>query len=443
MNIELIREALVWGIVSAVSLPLGALIGLLLRPRKKITSALMAFGAGALLFALTIELFSEMIHYGGRHGNEVVWITIGGAILGGLAFDLLNQLLNHRGAFLRSLSRTRKYLLMLRGVLAKRLITELSRIRLLSQLPPEEIAKLIPHMKRETFQGGEVIFRENEPGSTLYFIVSGSVRITRKDEADNDVLLSILNEDDTFGEMALLSHEPRNATAQAESRTIVLKAFHEDFDALLSDSASLRQSVQSLFNTRAENLSQRSLTDNSERWKKTCIKHLEGSQTPLTQMEIVEESREAARVKGAAMAIWLGILLDGIPESLIIGMLTASVTGMSLAFVSGVFLANLPEAMSSSVGMRQSGMAFRRILLMWGSLCLFTGLGAGAGVLLFPVHPTGTSFYWIAGIEGLAAGAMLTMIAETMLPEAFEQGGAIVGFCTLLGFLAALFVKML
>ena len=143
------------------------------------------------------------------------------------------------------------------------------------------------------------------------------------------------------------------------------------------------------------------------------------------------------------MAIWLGILLDGIPESMIIGMLTASVTGMSLSFITGVFLANLPEAMSSSVGMRQSEMGFGQILWMWSSLCLFTGLGAVVGALLFPTHPTGAAFFWIAGIEGLAAGAMLTMIAETMLPEAFEQGGAIVGFSTLLGFLAALLVKLL
>ncbi len=57
--------------------------------------------------------------------------------------------------------------------------------------------------------------------------------------------------------------------------------------------------------------------------------------------------------------------------------------------------------------------------------------------------PHGAAFLWIAGIEGLAAGAMLTMVAETMLPEAFEQGGAIVGFATLIGFLTALTVKIL
>jgi zinc transporter ZupT len=146
--------------------------------------------------------------------------------------------------------------------------------------------------------------------------------------------------------------------------------------------------------------------------------------------------------KGAAMAIWLGILLDGIPESLIIGILSGSITGISLAFIAGVFLANLPEAMSSAVGMRKGGMAFLHILLMWGSLCIITGIGAVAGVLLFRQATGEASYLILSAIEGLAAGAMLTMIAETMLPEAFEQGGAIVGLSTLLGFLTALIVKV-
>ncbi len=442
MNLELVRSALFWGIISAVSLPLGALVGLLAKPRRRVTSALMAFGAGALLFALTIELFSEMLHYGREHGNDFVIVTIIGAILGGLVFDLLNQLLNNRGAFLRSLSDTRKHLLKLKRITAKRFIKKLSAVRLLHALPPHEIAKLIPHMKREKFEAGDFIFHEGQMGSTLYFILSGRVDITRKNKRGEGSLISVLKENDTFGEMALLSHQPRNATAQAQTKTTVLKALQDDFDTLLSDSEELRKAVQSLFNTRAENLSGRTTDKRAEEWKHECIKHLQKLQMPLTEREIDEGSKTASRAKGVALAIWLGILLDGIPESLIIGMLTASVTGMSLSFVTGVFMANLPEAMSSAVGMRKSGMSFLRILWMWGSLCLFTGLGAVLGVLLFPAHPTGAAFYWIAGIEGLAAGAMLTMIAETMLPEAFEQGGAIVGFSTLMGFLTALVVKL-
>jgi zinc transporter ZupT len=149
----------------------------------------------------------------------------------------------------------------------------------------------------------------------------------------------------------------------------------------------------------------------------------------------------------AATAIWLGIALDGIPESLVIGMLVVAAAAegstISLAFILGVFMANLPEALSSAVTMRQGGMKTARVLWMWMSLFIMTAVGASIGAAVFPAHPEGWVVYLIFAIEGLAGGAMLTMIAETMLPEAFEQGGGtIVGLSTLAGYLAALSVKL-
>jgi zinc transporter ZupT len=119
-------------------------------------------------------------------------------------------------------------------------------------------------------------------------------------------------------------------------------------------------------------------------------------------------------------------------------------TTMSHAFIAGVFLANLPEAMSSAVTMRKNKEKINKIFWMWMSLCILTGLGAFFGALVFPPHPDGWIAYFIFCIRGIAAGAMLTMIAETMLPEAFEQGGGtIAGLSTLTGFLAALSVKLI
>jgi len=443
MNIDLIRIAFFWGLVSAVSLPLGALLGLLTHPPRKVTSALMAFGAGALLFALTIELFSEALHHAAEYGNKIIYVTIAGALAGGLLFDFLNQMLNNKGAFLRKFITTRKHLSLMKRKLARRLVNELSRVRLLQSLPPNDIAALIPHMKRETFDPGEIIFRQEDIGSTLYFILSGEVEIIRSDESGREKSIAVLTENDTFGEMALLGNSPRNATARAQTSTQVLEVLHSDFETALTQSDELRESALVLFHQRAENLSLKSDDYQADEWESRCLKHLQGLSIPVSEAEINEEAQKAVHGKGAAMAIWLGILLDGIPESLIIGILSASVTGISLAFITGVFLANLPEAMSSAVGMRKSGMSFRNILLMWGSLCLITGLGAAGGVLLFPPGGGVSGYLLLSGIEGLAAGAMLTMIAETMLPEAFEQGGAIVGFSTLLGFLTALIIKVL
>ena len=139
----------------------------------------------------------------------------------------------------------------------------------------------------------------------------------------------------------------------------------------------------------------------------------------------------------ATLGIWLGILLDGIPESLVIGISVNEHTGAPWALVAGVFLANLPEAMSSSVVMQNQKYNIKKIILMWSSIRIMTAVGALVGNLFLQ----NLSHSHLAILQGIAAGAMLTMIAETMLPEAYEQGGAIVGLSTLFGFLTALFVK--
>ena len=110
MDLQLGMNAFSWGIISAVSLPIGAAIGMWWRPKRKINSALMAFGAGALLFALTIELFGHVPHHVEAHGWPSFWAATIGAISGGILFDLLNKVLNDRGAFLRNLSTARRYI---------------------------------------------------------------------------------------------------------------------------------------------------------------------------------------------------------------------------------------------------------------------------------------------------------------------------------------------
>ena len=156
------------------------------------------------------------------------------------------------------------------------------------------------------------------------------------------------------------------------------------------------------------------------------------------------------------MAIWLGILLDGVPESFVIGSALAVSISVALThngpetilfgsiipytLIAGLFLANFPEAMSSSIGMRKQGWGKTRVFIMWFSLMIMTSIGAGLG-------------YWLGGtlshnviviIEGLAAGAMLTMIAAAMIPEAVHLGGSsITGLGTLAGFVSAVAFKLL
>jgi zinc transporter ZupT len=172
----------------------------------------------------------------------------------------------------------------------------------------------------------------------------------------------------------------------------------------------------------------------AERWIRAALKNI-GSGTRLPEANAM--SVDLSVHKGAPLAIWLGILLDGVPEALVIG---ASMVGshVSLSLPAGLFVSNYPEALSSSLGMKQQGFSFHYTLLMWGSLVLITGLLAAAGNVFFVGAPAAL----FAVAEGMAAGAMLTMIAQTMLPEAYFKGGSIIGLATLLGFLAAISIKV-
>lgn len=146
--------------------------------------------------------------------------------------------------------------------------------------------------------------------------------------------------------------------------------------------------------------------------------------------------------------------LDGIPESFVIGSslvgfgaghvaasggLEHATAGISFSLLAGLFLSNFPEAMSSSIGMLEQKYSKTKIFWMWTSLMIITGIGALIGYIVSNGLDHGSSTFSL--VEGLAAGAMLVMIAETMLPEASHKGGAVIGMATLLGFLAALFCK--
>jgi CRP-like cAMP-binding protein len=443
-----------WGTVSAVSLPLGAVIGLWTKPSRKITSALMAFGAGALLFALTIELFGHALHVASdQHGSIVdTWVivvTMIGAVAGGLLFELLNQILNNQGAFLRKGVLIKKYITKEKRQQAKNMFRSLSRIKVLHSLPAEEVIKLIPYIKKAEFKKEETIFEEGDIGDRLYFIVSGKVNVTRA-AIGKSKPIATLGPGNIFGEIALFVSQTRKATVIAETPIKVWQILKSDFDYLLQNSSSLQKAFGEIVHERIQDLSQKEavLPEEAQRWEGEALKKFARISIGVSDEDIQTAAEEHKKKSGAALSIWLGIALDAIPESLVIGMLVVAAAAeqkmMSLAFIAGVFLANLPEAMSSAVTMRKNMEKVNKIFWMWMSLCIMTGIGAFCGALIFPPHPEGWLRYFIFCIEGIAAGAMLTMIAETMLPEAFEQGGGtIVGLSTLTGFLAAFAVKLI
>mmetsp|Transcript_12200 Transcript_12200/g.28610 ORF Transcript_12200/g.28610 Transcript_12200/m.28610 type:complete len:675 (-) Transcript_12200:243-2267(-) len=154
------------------------------------------------------------------------------------------------------------------------------------------------------------------------------------------------------------------------------------------------------------------------------------------------EGVKHAAARHTAVMIWLGIFIDAIPESLVIGFMVGNGQNV-LVLVVSVFLSNFPEALSSSGLMRSSGLDGGPILAMWTTTMLTTGIGALVGALMVPEEDQDGEFEIVQnGIQAVAAGSMLTMIAQTMLPEAVHDGGETVGLATLSGFLCALLVSL-
>ena len=304
--------AFILGGVSAVSLPLGAIAGITFKPRPSITAAMTAFGAGALLAALSVELIAPTVmeivgqaesptHM--AHDKKHAFFTMGaliiGCILGGLLFFVLDEALNSKGGFMR------------------------------------KVSTVIAYFK------------------------------TKK---------------------------------------------NRDIEEEVNDNVHI--------------------------------------------LESAEVQKEGEEHKSGAMAIWLGLLIDGIPESFVIGAGFLTILSVKLGagvepefsslipytLMAGLFLSNFPEALGSSIGMKKQGMSTGKIIMLWMSLVLLVAIGSTVGYFLGAEVPHEVEI----AIEGLAAGAMLTMIAQTMIPEAVHIGGhKVVGLSVLIGYLSAVAFKLL
>jgi zinc transporter, ZIP family len=141
---------------------------------------------------------------------------------------------------------------------------------------------------------------------------------------------------------------------------------------------------------------------------------------------------------GSAVAIAIGALMDGIPESAAIGISMIGGGKISAALVAAVFLSNVPEGLSAAAG-KQAGRSTTHILGIWGGVTVTSAVAALFGYLFL----TGSSENLIAAIQAFAAGAILTMLASTMMPEAYEEGGEGVGLVTTVGFLLAFVLSRL
>jgi ZIP family zinc transporter len=144
------------------------------------------------------------------------------------------------------------------------------------------------------------------------------------------------------------------------------------------------------------------------------------------------------QARGHSFGIFIGTLLDGIPESFILGASLVTGGGVSVAFLSAVFISNLPEAMGATTGMIAAGWPQRRIISIWLAVAGMSAVAAAIGYAF-------TAAMSLDGVlaQAFAAGALLTMLSDSMVPEAFENGGKATGLMTVLGFTVAFALSQL
>jgi ZIP family zinc transporter len=142
---------------------------------------------------------------------------------------------------------------------------------------------------------------------------------------------------------------------------------------------------------------------------------------------------------GSSLSIVLGTVLDGIPESMVIGLTIYQGGAVGTAYLAAVFVSNLPESISATSGLLVGGWKKSRVLWMWVGIALVSGVSSLAGYSLFQRSSPDV----VAFVLTFAAGAILTMLANTMMPEAFEHGGKLVGIMVTLGFATAFTIHLL
>lgn len=146
-----------------------------------------------------------------------------------------------------------------------------------------------------------------------------------------------------------------------------------------------------------------------------------------------DQQPSEGQVSGSGAAIAIGALLDGVPESTVLGLSLTGGEGVGLAVLAAILLSNLPEGLSSAAGMKRSGRSAAFVFGVWSAIAVASGIAGLLGYVVFAGAPGGT----VAVITALAAGAILAMVVDTMVPEAFEETGLYNGALCVLGFISA------
>jgi CRP-like cAMP-binding protein len=417
-------DALLQGFLGASSLLIGSALGICWKPGRVVTAAIMAFGSGTLLAAIAFDITQPVFETAG-YGPILI-----GFVLGGALFTIIINYIDNRGGFIRHPSSYRRFFYHHRQEETSEVLDQIAHVEMLHSLSPSEVQAIIPLLKPLSVEPGTILCQEGAPGDAMFMIVNGEADILKGPQ-----LIAQLGPGEMFGEMALLTGEERSASVIARTPMQLYELDKADFDGMLTRSPHLASGLSRILARRLRETTQskaKAREKPDEQWRKEILDSVEVD-FPLSELQIKQLAKSSA-----PLAILIGTLMDNIPEALVIGF-NAGSGNLSGSFIMAVFISNIPEALSSSVGMQQAGTPARRILTLWAGAVLLSGLTAMLGNFL--------SLYaneWVLGsAQSLAGGAILAMLSSTMMPEAYELGGGSVTYSTIAGFLVGFWVVTL
>lgn len=408
----------------------GTFIGIFTRPSQRTNAIIMAFGTGALIQALAIDLAfhgaNRLIEKLAFSGMEA-WLMVSmGFMLGGFAYYVTNKALEKKGAAIRHPALAKFYFLQKKRHEQSLVLEQLSNVELLRLLPPQDMELVLGSVEPVAFNKDEFIFKKGDEADGLYLIIAGHVNVLDQVDPSKNIMAT-LSTGDSFGEMALLTGDLRYASVLATTPVSLLKINKSKFNSLIKVSPFLRQAIEQLNSQRIMKNVQTTHMD-KEHWLKIALSNIER----LSKTEEYYYFNKNVP-KGAPLAIFLGTLMDLIPESIVIGAGFNDFSSYRYTFLAAVFLANFPEAMASSNAMMMAGFSKKKIFGLWGMMILAGVIAAIIGnVFLHSASPVIITF-----VEAIAGGAILGMVASVMMPEAYEDGGSEVGLATIAGFLIA------
>jgi len=438
------------GLVAASSLMIGAALGIYVKAPKRVVAAIMAFGAGALIESLAIELAfggAEALIKEEKLTPFVGWLWVaGGFVVGGSVYSAATIALDNAGAAVRKASSLRNFVRRARREQATTMLVQLSSSDLFRSLPASDLVRLIPHADTRRLKAGETIFKPGEIADGVYLIEKGHVEFKPEGPGGMD---GTYGEGHCFGELELLTNENRQELAVTVDEVQLLFIPREDFSVVMEASPILRDAVADLVKVHTHgtfgiehHLRQQTRDFDQKEWLAEGVaavampSHEEAAHHAKGEHGTGEEGEKGG---GSPLAIFAGALLDGVPESIVLGAAFTTFATFNPTFLVAVFMSNLPEAMASSAQMKRVGYSPARIFGLWGALVVASAFAAFVGNLFLAT----ASETLITFVEAFAGGGIMAMLAQTMMPEAYEEGGTLVGLATIAGFLAALFFTAL